>query len=78
MHDLLHELPAEFPEYAAKMDALKQSDKAFAKLYADYHDINRQVIEAETLERPTEHFHEEEMKKQRAALKDEIYQILSA
>ncbi|GKY88351.1 YdcH family protein [Sinisalibacter aestuarii] len=78
MSELMHELADEFPEHVEKMEALKASDKAFAKLYNDYHEINRQVIEAETLERPTDHFHEEELKKQRATLKDEIYRILSA
>jgi uncharacterized protein len=78
MSELNHELAEEFPEHATKMVALKASDDAFAKLYDDYHEINRQVIEAETHEHPTDHFHEEEMKKQRAYLKDKIYQILSA
>lgn len=78
MSKMPHELPEEFPEHVAKMEDLRASDETFAKLYDDYHDINRQVIEAETLERPTDHFHEEEMKKQRASLKDEIYRILTA
>lgn len=78
MSDLNHELVEEFPEHIERMEALRTSDKSFAKLYNDYHEINRQVIEAETHEHPTDHFHEEEMKKQRAFLKDEIYRILSA
>jgi len=78
MSKMPHELAEEFPEFNAKMDALRTADKAFAKLYDDYHEINRQVVEAETLGHPTDHFHEEEMKKQRASLKDEIYKILSA
>jgi uncharacterized protein len=78
MSDLNHELAEEFPEHVKKMEALKASDDAFAKLYDDYHAINAKVIAAETLEKPTDHFHEEDMKKQRAALKDEIYQILNA
>jgi len=78
MSRMPHELAEEFPEHAAKMEALRASDGAFAKLYDDYHEINKQVIEAETLERPTDHFHEEELKKQRALLKDEIYKLLVA
>ncbi len=78
MSKLPHELADEFPELSAKMDELLASDKAFAKLYNDYHEINREVVEAETLEHPTDHFHEEELKKQRASLKDEIYKFLTA
>ncbi|GGD26896.1 YdcH family protein [Sinisalibacter lacisalsi] len=78
MTDMPHELPEEFPEYAEKMEALRANDGAFAKLYDDYHEVNRKVLEAETLERPTDHFHEEEMKKERAHLKDEIYKALTA
>lgn len=78
MSDLIHELAEEFPGHVEKMEALKAADAEFAKLYDDYHEINRQVIEAETLEHPTDHFHEEEMKKQRASLKDEIYKRLNA
>jgi len=77
MSTLPHELAEEFPEYIAKMEELRSADKAFAKLYDDYHEINRKVIRAETLEKPTDHFHEEEMKKERAVLKDEIYKILT-
>lgn len=78
MSDLIHELADEFPDYAEKMDALKASDESFARLYDDYATINAKVIAAETLEHPTDQFHEEEMKKQRASLKDEIYKRLSA
>lgn len=78
MPRMLHHLADEFPEHADRMVALKSADEAFARLYDEYHEINAKVIEAETLEHPTEHFHEEDMKKQRAALKDEIYRMLTA
>jgi uncharacterized protein len=77
MSRIPHELVEVFPEHAERMEALRASDRAFAKLYDDYHEINRKVVEAETLERPTDHFHEEEMRKERALLKDEIYKALS-
>jgi len=78
MSRMPHELAEEFPDHVERMEALRASDGAFAKLYDDYHEINRKVVEAETLERPTDHFHEEEMKKERAYLKDEIYKMLIA
>lgn len=77
MSDIPHDLHESFAQFADKMDALKASDAAFAKLLGDYDAINAEVHLAETREKPTDHFHEEEMKKQRMALRDEIYRILS-
>ncbi|WP_421701186.1 YdcH family protein [Aliiroseovarius sp.] len=73
-----HELLEEFPEHADKMAALKESDSHFAKLFDEYHEVNRAVHRAETNVEPTDQFHEEDMRKQRARLKDEIYRMLSA
>ena len=73
-----HELHEEFPEYADKMIALKESDAHFAKLFEEYHEVNRAVHRAETFVEPTDHFHEEELRKRRALLKDQLYRMLSA
>ena len=72
-----HELAEEFPEYVAKMHELKSSDAHFARLADEYHDINRAVHRAETNVEPVEELAEVDMRKKRAALKDEIYGILS-
>ncbi|MBO6883982.1 MAG: YdcH family protein [Marivita sp.] len=73
-----HELAEEFPEHVDKMSALKQSDAHFAKLFDSYHDINRSVHRAETNVEPMDQFAETEMRKQRAALKDQIWGYLQA
>ncbi len=78
MSEMPHELADEFPELVGKMEELKASDAGFARMYDEYHEVNRKVILAETHEKPTAHFREEEMKKQRAYLKDEIYKMLTA
>ncbi|MFW2542044.1 YdcH family protein [Primorskyibacter sp. 2E107] len=72
-----HELSEEFPDKADQLSALKQSDAHFAKLADEYHDINRRVHRAETNVEPMEQLAEEALRKQRAALKDEIYGILN-
>ncbi len=72
-----HELAEEFPEHAAKMHDLKATDSHFAKLFDDYHDINRAVHRAETNVEPMDTLFETDLRKQRAALKDEIYRYLS-
>ncbi|OIQ24555.1 MAG: hypothetical protein BM562_18135 [Alphaproteobacteria bacterium MedPE-SWcel] len=72
-----HELAEEFPEKAAQMSALKQSDAHFAKLADEYHAVNRAVHRAETNVEPVSEQAEGEMRKSRAALKDQIWSILS-
>lgn len=73
-----HELSEEFPEYADKMSALKTENAHFAKLAEEYHELNRAVHRAETNVEPVGQFAEEELRKKRAALKDQIYRMLSA
>ena len=73
-----HELHEEFPEFVEKMETLKVSDAHFAKLFEEYHEVNRKVHRAETLVEPMDQFHEEELRKKRALLKDELYRMLSA
>lgn len=72
-----HELHEEFPEFADRITALKASDPHFARLYDEYHDVNRAVHRAETNVEPTDQFREEEMRKDRARLKDELYKLLT-
>lgn len=78
MSDLLHALPDEFPEHSERIEELRAGDEGFAQLYDKYHELSQAVAAAESLEAPTDHFREEEMKKQRAALKDALYKRLTA
>ncbi len=78
MSEMMHEIADDFPEFADKLAAMREADAGFAEKLAEYDLLNKKVIEAETLEKPTHHFREEELKKKRALLKDEIYTVLSA
>lgn len=71
-----HELAEEFPELVPQMTTLRQTDKHFAKLSDDYHIVNRALHRAETNVEPTSDDHMVEMRKERLALKDEIYAYL--
>lgn len=71
-----HELAEDFPEFADKLHALKESDSHFARLAEAYHEVNRAVHRAESNIEPVEELAEVEMRKKRAALKDEIHAIL--
>ncbi|MCU9839020.1 MULTISPECIES: YdcH family protein [Ruegeria] len=72
-----HELAEEFPEKIDLMSQLKQTDAHFSRLADEYHDVNRAVHRAETNVEPMEELAEVELRKKRAALKDEIWGILS-
>ena len=73
-----HELAADFPEHADKIHALKQEDAHFARLADEYHEVNRAIHRAETNVEPTDDFNNEQMRKKRMALKDELYALLKA
>lgn len=71
-----HELADEFPELKDKIHELKVSNAHFSKLADEYHHLNREIhrIEAAGVNVGDEAF--EDFKKQRLALKDEIFAIL--
>ena len=72
-----HELTQDFPEFADRISTLKQSDAHFARLFDEYHQINRTVHRAETNIEPIEELAEVGLRKRRAALKDELYKLLT-
>ena len=71
-----HELAEEFPEFADAIHTLKTSDAHFARLADEYHEVNRAIHRAETKVEPVSDLEEEDMRKQRMALKDELYGML--
>jgi uncharacterized protein YdcH (DUF465 family) len=73
-----HELHEEFPQHVELLHRLKETDAHFAKLFDDYHTVNRAVHRAETNIEPTDDIHMAQMRKQRLALKDAINAALSA
>lgn len=72
-----HELAEEFPEHVQKISTLKETNAHFAKIFAEYHEVNRAIHRAETNIEPLGQFHEEDLRKQRALLKDQAYRMLS-
>ena len=73
-----HELHEEFPQQVDAMHQLKEADAHFAKLFDDYHAINRAIHRAETDVAPTDDLHMAQMRKERLALKDAISAVLNA
>ena len=71
-HDLFHELP----EYQDRINDLKVSDERFARLFAEYHQVNSEVERIEENNEGHSDFYVEDLKKQRLHLKDALYAML--
>jgi uncharacterized protein YdcH (DUF465 family) len=73
-----HELAEEFPQHLDRMHDLKLSDAHFARLFEEYHEVNRAVHRAETRVEVLSDDHEAELRRKRLRLKDEIARMLAA
>lgn len=73
-----HELREDFPEYTDKIHDLKVSNNHFVKIADEYHEINREIHRIEVGEEHVSQFVEEDLRKKRIALKDEIYALLKS
>ena len=73
-HDLLHE----FPEYRNEIHHLKMQDAHFARLFAEYHEVDHEVHRIEEgVETPSDEY-TNRRKSRRLALKDELLEIIQA
>lgn len=73
-HDLVHELP----EYRDQIHNLKMHNNHFAKMFAEYHDLDHEIHRIETGIENTSDEYLENRKKQRLFLKDEMVKLLKA
>ena len=71
-HDLVHELP----EMRDRIHELKTSNNHFARLFDEYQEVTKQVELMEAEVTPAETSREEELKKRRLSLKDELFAML--
>ncbi|MFN3689167.1 YdcH family protein [Salinarimonas sp.] len=78
MSHVPHELAEEFPEAAEKIHALKTTNAHFARLAETYHEVNREIHRIETRVEPTSEEVEQELRRKRMHLKDEIAAMLAA
>ena len=72
-----HELAEEFPDKIDLMHTLKMKDAHFDRLFDEYHEVNRAVHRAETRVDTIDELAEEDLRKQRMLLKDEIWSMIS-
>jgi uncharacterized protein YdcH (DUF465 family) len=73
-HDLAHE----FPEYKERIHQLKMDNAHFARLFEEYNELTKRIEALENNGMPIADESLEEMKKQRLALKDQLYAMLTA
>ncbi|MFW2588301.1 YdcH family protein [Sagittula sp. SSi028] len=76
MSHVPHQLIADFPDLADDIRTLQAEDAHFAKLADSYHEINQKVHLAGTNVSPMEQLAEDALRKERAALKDQLYAML--
>jgi uncharacterized protein YdcH (DUF465 family) len=76
MSNTPNQLDEDFPDMAERIHALKTSDNHFARLVEEYHELNRDIHRIETRVEPASEDYEEELKRRRLRLKDEIAQML--
>jgi len=78
MSNTPHELAEEFPDHLETIHKLKTENAHFSKLFDEYHAVNGAIHRSETNVEPTDDLNEQAMRKQRMALKDELWGMLQA
>ena len=77
MSNTPHELAEEFPQHVERMHRLKTEDAHFAKLFDEYHEVNRAVHRAESRVEVIDESAEETLRRRRMAIKDQIFGYLA-
>ena len=72
IHDILHE----FPNREELIKDLHDNNPEFARLMDEHDKLDTEIRDLEEQDQPTSDFRMEELKKKRAFLKDQIYDIL--
>lgn len=73
-----HSLVNEFPEHKQIIHDLKTGNHHFARLFDEYHTVDKEVHRIEEgIETPSDAY-AEKLKKQRLHLKDELYGLIRA
>lgn len=78
MSNTPHLLADEFPAEAQKIQDLQAVNPRFQKICIDYDEVNRAVHRAESRVEPVSEAAEQDLRRKRSALKDEIARMLAA
>ena len=76
MSNAPNDLAEDFPDKRDRIHQLKTSDNRFARLYDEYNALNRTIHRVETRVEPQSDEAEEDLKRRRLQIKDEIMAML--
>ena len=76
MSNAPNDLAEDFPDKADRIRELKLNNNRFARLYDEYNELNRTIHRVETRVEPTTEDVEEDLKRRRVRLMDEILAML--
>jgi len=76
MSNAPNDLTDDFPDKADRIRQLKKNNNRFARLYDEYDELNRTIHRIETRVEPKPEEVEEELKRQRLHIKDQIMAML--
>lgn len=76
MSNAPNDLTEDFPDRADRIHHLKTSNNRFARLYDEYNELNRTIHRIETRVEPKPEEVEEELKRRRLQIKDEIMALI--
>jgi uncharacterized protein YdcH (DUF465 family) len=76
MSHVHHELAEEFPEHKERIHDLKISNAHFARLFDDYHVLNREIHRIEAAGVNVDDAPFEDLKKKRLLLLDELFAMI--
>lgn len=72
-----HAIGEEFPEFKEQIHALKVSNAHFRSLVSKWEEVDKQIARAESRIELMSEEQEEQLRRNRLSLKDEIYTMLS-
>jgi uncharacterized protein YdcH (DUF465 family) len=73
-----HPLVQEFPDHKDDIHRLKMENNYFQNLMDKYEELDKEIFRIEDCSEPTDDLIVEQLKKQRLALKDELFQLIKA
>jgi uncharacterized protein YdcH (DUF465 family) len=76
MSNAPNDLADDFPDKVDRIHQLKTSNSRFARLYDEYNELNRTIHRIETRVEPKPEEVEEDLKRRRLQIKDEIMTML--
>jgi uncharacterized protein len=76
MSNAPNDLAGDFPDKVDRIHQLKTSNNRFARLYDEYNELNRTIHRVETRVEPKPEEVEDELKRRRLQIKDEIMAML--